>query len=100
MAVVLSMYSLLVGLTWQSRVRAVNLNFFIWPIVKISVYITRNPGRLHRYHIKSQRALRFLEDQALPRTDEGIQKREFAKDVLIASSDTQSWTGKYRAIAE
>jgi hypothetical protein len=99
-AVVLSIYCLLVGLTWQSRVRAVNLDFIIWPVAKVYERITRCPGRLHRYHIICQNILRFLEDPVPKRTDKGIQKQKLAKDILVAGSDTQSWTGNYRAIVE
>lgn len=94
-SVMLSIYCLLVGLTLQSRVRAVNLHFVAWPFVKVSERITRQSSSLQRYHEIFEDAVRYLEDP-IPtpiRTDKGIQKQKLAKDVLVASSDIQSWSG-------
>ena len=61
--------------------------------------LTRNldDPRLHRIF---QDAVRLLAEPPPPRTPKGTQKQIFAKDILVAISDIQSWTGNFMANVE
>lgn len=86
------------GLTWQGGVRVLNLAFCVWPLVKAGEIITKSPGTLNRYHAVFQRTLKSLEGPVPERTNKGVRKQELVKDILVAGSDSQSWSGNHRTL--
>lgn len=82
-----------VGLPWNTHARALCLYAFFWPVLKLGEVITRRFNQLNSLNPMFERALLFLNEPLPQRTEKGVQKQKLAKEILVAISYAQTWTG-------